>query len=131
MMEFFFEPARRVLMARVTGLYDLETMTRFDDFVRKFVARYGQVDGLYDFSNIDQITVPMTRLAERAQQPSIAGGRRILVAPKVIGLGMTRSFSEWQSDAGQEVMTVVGTLEEAYVLLGLDYKAKFEPVIVN
>jgi hypothetical protein len=129
--QFFFEREHRVLMARATGVYDTEAMAAFDDFVRRFVARHGEVRGIYDFSNIEQITVPMTTLADRARVPSIAGGLRALVAPKVIGLGLTRSYSEWQSNAGQTALMVVGSLEEAYVLMGLDYKAKFEPVIAD
>ena len=131
MTDFFFEREHRVLMAHATGVYDLEAMAAFDEFVRRFVEINGPVRGIYDFSEIDQITVPMTRLAERAREPSIAGGLRVMVVPKVIGIGMTRAYSNWQSDAGQTAMMMVTRLEEAYVMLGLDYKAKFEPVTLD
>lgn len=128
MIEFFVQREQRILMARITGTYDIGEMIRLDDFVRAFVAGQGEMRGLYDFSNVEQITVPMTRLAERAGQPSIIGGMRVLVAPRSVGIGMTRMFSEHQSNAGQTAPMVVGRLEEAYVLLGLHYKAHFEPI---
>ncbi len=131
MIEFFLQREQRVLMARVTGIYDAEEMQRFDDFVRSFVADHGEMRGLYDFSGVEKVDIPMARLTERAGQPSIIGGLRVLVAPKTIGIGMTRTFSERQSDAGQTAPMVVGRLEEAYVLLGLDYKAHFERVEVG
>lgn len=131
MFECFFEAKHRVLMIRATGVYDVEGMQAFDDLVRRFVERNGPVRSIYDFSEIEQITVPMNRLADRAKEPSIAGGLRVLIAPRVIGAGLTRSYSEWQSNAGQTALMVVGRLEEAYVMLGLDYKAKFEPVEVD
>ncbi len=128
MIEYFFEREHRVLMARATGVYDMDGMLAFDDFVWRFVTINGPVRGIYDFSDIEQITVPLTRLAERAKDPSIAGGPRVMVVPKVIGIGMTRAYSNWQSDAGQTAMMMVTRLEEAYVLLGLDYKARFAPI---
>ena len=36
-----------------------------------------------------------------------------------------RSFSATQSDAGERAPMVATSIEQAYVLLGLDYKAKF------
>jgi hypothetical protein len=131
MIECFFEAKHRVLMVRARGVYDVEAMHAFDDLVRRFVARNGPVRSIYDFSEIEQITVPMTRLADRAKEPSIAGGLRVLIAPAVIGAGLTRSYSEWQSNAGQTALMVVGRMEEAYVMLGLDYKVKFEPVTIE
>lgn len=131
MIEYFFAHEQSVLMARITGVFDVETLNGLDDFVRKFVAQNGPVRALYDFSEVEQITVPMTHMAERARQPSIAGGLRIMIAPKVVGLEQTRAFSAWQSDAGQPVVTIVGRIEEAYVLLGLDYKTKFELLPLN
>ena len=128
MIEYFFSREHGVLMARVTGVYDVEALNSLDEFVRRFVARNGPVRALYDFSDVEQITVPMTRMTQRAREPSIAGGHRIMVAPKVVGVGQTRAYSEWQSDAGQPVATVVSKLEEAYVVLGLDYKTRFEPL---
>ena len=128
MIEFFVQREQRILMARITGIYDLGEMERLDEFVRAFVAGHGEMRGLYDFSNVDEVAVPMARLAERAGQRSIIGGMRVLVAPKAVGVGMTRMFSEYQSNAGQTAPMVVGRLEEAYVLLGLHYKAHFEPI---
>lgn len=128
MIEFFVQHEQRILMARITGVYDIGAMERLDDFVRAFVAGHGEMRGLYDFSNVEQITVPMSLLAERASQPSIIGGMRVLVAPRAVGIGMTRMFSERQSNAGQTAPMVVGRLEEAYVLMGLHYKVNFEPI---
>ena len=128
MIEYFFARQQGVLMARVTGVYDIEAMASLDSFVAKFVAANGPVRALYDFSEVEQVTVPESRMAERARQPSIAGGQRVMVAPRATGLSQARAYSEQQSDAGQPVIGVVAKLEEAYVLLGLNYDAKFEPV---
>jgi hypothetical protein len=125
MIEFFFAREPRVLMARISGIYDIDDMTRFDTFVTQFVARNGEVRALYDFTGVESVAVPMRRLEERARQPSLVGGLRVIVAPPVIGVGMTRTFTERQSEAGHAAPIVVGKLEEAYALLGLHYKAAF------
>ena len=112
MLEYFYEPRHHVLMVRARGVYDLEAMRSCDDFVRRFVERNGPVRALYDFSKVEELALAQPQLAERAREPSIAGGLRIMVAPTVFGTGLARSYSEWQSNAGQTAVMVVGRLEE-------------------
>jgi len=71
--------------------------------------------------------VPQTRLLQRAQQPAIMRGQRVIVASRVLGGEGARAYGRYQREAGEKEAAVVDTLEAAYGLLGLD-NPRFEPV---
>lgn len=130
MIDYYFERERRVLLARISGVFDGQSSDALDDTVARFAATEKGLSAVYDFSGIEQVAIPASRMAERARQPPVVDGRRLIVASRAMGGVMARSFSELQANAGKRAPMVVRNLEEAYVVLGLNYRARFEPITI-
>lgn len=114
---------------RVTasGIFASEEMDAVDRAVIGFIARQGQVRAIYDYTAVEAVAVPQTRLMQRALQPAIVRDQRVIVASRVLGGDGARAFGRYQQEAGQKEAAVVDTLEAAYGLLGLN-NPRFEPV---
>lgn len=125
MLDFFFERRRRVLMVRISGVFDQEQSDRLDRVAEQLAAREPELRAIYDFTDLEQLAVPAERIAERARKPTAVAGMRIIVASRAFAGQKGRSFSATQSNAGERAPMVATSIEQAYVLLGLDYKAKF------
>jgi hypothetical protein len=126
MLSLAFDRRHRVLRVTVSGIFASEDMEEMDHATVEFVARHGQVRGIFDYTEVAAIAVPDSLLAERAQQPS-AIQQRIVVASRVSGGERARTYARYRREAGQREATIVGSLEEAYALLGLR-NPRFEPV---
>jgi len=127
---------RDLLPARVPSLGEVwEGLTSRDTggvflgllVVIGFIARHGQMRGIYDYTDVEAIAVPQTRLVQRAQQPAIMRDQRVIVASRVLGGEGARAYGRYQREAGEKEAAVVDTLEAAYRLLELD-NPRFEPV---
>jgi len=117
-------------MARVGGIFASDDMTELDNAVIRFLSRQHDdalVRGLYDFTEVQAISVPASKFAERGLRPPIVRGLRILVAPAGASEGFGTSFRYQQRTAGNSQPTIVATLAEAFALLGLE-NPNFEPV---
>ena len=128
MLEYFFEPSRRILMARISGIFGSAEAEQLDQTVATFARRESGLNALYDFSELEALAISEQRIAERAYRPSVIEGIRVVVASRALGGDKAREFSARQSNAGERAPFVVARMEQAYVLLGLDHKAKFERV---
>jgi len=126
MLSLAFDRRNRVLRVTISGIFASEDMEELDNVVVEFVARHGQVRGIFDYSNVEAIAVPDSRLAQRAQQPS-AMAQRVVVASRVMAGERARTYAGYRREAGQKEATVVGSLNEAHALLGLR-NPRFEPV---
>jgi len=121
-----FDRRNRVLRVTISGIFASEDMDELDHAVVEFVARHGQVRGIFDYSEVEAIAVPDSRLAQRAQQPS-AIAQRVVVASRVMAGERARTYAGYRREAGQKEAMVVDSLDEAYALLGLR-NPRFEPV---
>jgi hypothetical protein len=126
MLSLAFDRRHRVLRITVSGIFSSEDMEEMDNATVEFVARHGQVRGIFDYTEVAAFAVPDSRLAERAQQPS-AIQQRVVVASRVSGGERARTYARYRREAGQREATIVGSLDEAYALLGLR-NPRFEPV---
>ncbi len=126
MFSLWFEERHRVLMVRVTGVLSSQDFDTHDHAVLAFVAREGTMRGLYDFSAVDAVAIPQSKVLQRGQAPSIIADR-VVVAPRTAGEEFARIIRDQQRLAGHREAIIVPTLAEAYNLLGLD-DARFEPV---
>jgi hypothetical protein len=127
MLTLAFDRKSRILRITISGIFASDDMDELDNAVVEFVARHGEVRaGIFDYSDVEMIAVPDSRLAERAQQPH-AIQRRVVVASRVMGGERARTYGRYRREAGQREHTVVATLDEAYALLGLR-NPRFEPV---
>jgi len=126
MLTLAFDRRHRVLRITITGIFSSEEMDELDNTVVEFVARQGRVRGIFDYTDVEAFAVPDSRLAQRAQQPT-AIEHRIVVASRVMAGERARTYARYRREAGQREATIVGTLDEAYALLGLR-NPRFEPV---
>ncbi len=101
-------------------------MDELDNAVVEFVARHGPVRAIVDYSSVEAIAVPDSRLAERAQQPE-AIEQRVVVASRVLGGERARTYARYRREASQTHSVIVGSLDEAYAFLGVR-NPRFEPV---
>lgn len=127
MFTLWFERRHRVLMVRMSGVMSSQDFDTHDQAVLAFLASEGNdVRGLYDFSGVDAVAVPASKVMQRGQVPSIIS-ERVVVAPRAAGEEYARAIREQQRLAGHREPIIVPTLGEAYSLLGLD-NPQFEPV---
>lgn len=112
-------------MTRVTGVLSSEDLDAHDLSVLLFLAGLMAGDkpvrGLYDFSAVEALAVPLSRIAQRGQRPAIIEGQRVVVAPPgAAGAEWVAQLAEQRRAAGLRLATVVTTLAEAYEALGLE-----------
>lgn len=131
MFTLFFDRPHHVLMARVAGIFSSEDMAALDAAVVRFLSRedaaMAAVRALYDFRDVEAITMPATRIAERGRRPAIVRERRVMVAPRRSGETFGMSFRNHQSMGGNGDLVIVRALEDAYSLLDLAPPC-FEPI---
>lgn len=112
-------------MTRITGVLSSEDLDAHDLTVLLFLAGLmagaQPVRGLYDFSAVEALAVPISRINQRGQRPAIIEGQRVVVAPPgAAGAEWAALLAEQRRTAGLSQPTIVATLEEAYRLLGID-----------
>jgi hypothetical protein len=113
-------------MVRISGVFDQEQSDRLDRVAEQLAAREPELRAIYDFTDLEQLAVPAERIAERARKPAVVAGMRIIVASRAFAGQKGRSFSATQSNAGERAPMIADSIEQAYVLLGLDHKARFD-----
>ena len=112
-------------MTRITGVLSSEDLEAHDLTVLLFLAGLmagaQPVRGLYDFSAVEALAVPISRINQRGQRPAIIEGQRVVVAPPgAAGAEWAALLAEQRRTAGLSQPTIVATLEDAYRLLGID-----------
>jgi hypothetical protein len=119
-----------ILMARFQGMFVPEDIAALDAFVPRFVQSDGPVRGIFDFTDVAVVAVPMTKFVERARRPEqVPGTKRIIVAPDTIMFGLARMFQSYQELSGNTAPQIVRSLEDAYSALGVTGQ-DFEPIDV-
>ena len=126
MIDYFFERRRKVLMARISADFDAEQASQLDRIAETLAAREPGLRAIYDFTDLTDLRIPAAQIAERARKPTAVGGLRIIVASRAFAGQKGRSFSAAQSNAGERAPMIADSIEQAYVLLGLDQKARFD-----
>jgi hypothetical protein len=126
MLTLAFDRKNRVLQVTVSGIFGSEDLDELDNAVIEFVARHGSVRGIFDYSNVDAIAVPDSRLAQRAQQPE-AIEQRVVVVSRVMRGERARTYARYRREASNTHPVIVDSLAEAYDFLGLR-NPRFEAV---
>jgi len=121
-----FDRQARVLMASVSGVFSSDDIAGLDAAVPRFVSREGPVRGILDFTDATALAVSNSRIAARGQKPAMVEAL-LIVAPQPEFNSLGRAFGQYQRMAGTAEPKVVGTLEEAYAILGI-VDPQFEPV---
>ncbi|MEI6203417.1 MAG: hypothetical protein WCP68_15825 [Enhydrobacter sp.] len=125
MISLYYERRHNVVMTKISGVLSSEDLDAHDLSVLLFLAGLmaGErpVRGLYDFSEVVALAVPVSRINQRGQRPAIIEGQRVVVAPPgAAGAEWAARLAEQRRAAGHSQPTIVATLEEAYRLLDLD-----------
>lgn len=76
--------------------------------------------GLYDFTAVEAVAVPASKVIQRGHAPPIIPEMRVVVAPRRTGEEFAVAIREYQRLAGHREPLIVPTMAEAYALLGLD-----------
>jgi hypothetical protein len=129
MVRLYFEPEHKVLMAEFFGAFTMADVTYVDDLIAAFMAgRSYDIPGIVDFSGVERFDITSEQISGRAQKPQPRPSqRRIFVATKAEAYGICRMFAAFQAAHRIAEPEIVRTMQEAYVLLGLD-GPRFEPV---
>jgi len=120
-----FERSHRVLGATATGVIATQDLLDLDAALITFLAQEetaGEppIRGLYDFSKVAAIAVPQTKAAERGNRSAILRGRRVMVLSRTLACGIVETFVQSQRLAGDNLLSVVDSLDDAHALLGLN-----------
>jgi hypothetical protein len=127
MLRLAFDRKNRVLRVSVSGIFASEDLEALDHAVIEFIAREGQVRSIYDYSAVEAVAVPQSRIVQRAQQPAIVREERVMVVSPAVGGDAMRAYGRYQREAGEKEPMMVDSLEEAYAALRLR-NPRFEPV---
>jgi len=127
-----FERTHRVLMAKAAGVLATQDLLDLDVASIALLAREETADGpsirgLYDFSEVSAIAVPETRAAERGSQRAVVRGQRVMVQSQTLACSLVETFLQSQRQAGDNLIAVVDSLDEAHALLWL-YEPHFEVI---
>src|SRR4029453_3458500 len=119
-----FERTHRVLKAKAEGVIATQDLLDLDIALISFLAGEETADrpsirGLYDFSEVAAIAVPQTKTAERGRLPSFLRGHRVMVQSQTLACSLMETFVHSQRLAGDNLLVVVNSLDEANALLGL------------
>jgi hypothetical protein len=121
MLALFYERRHNVVLSRVSGVLSSEDIAEHDRALLNFLAGKEGVRGLYDFTAIDALAIPISKINQRGQRPAIIDGMRVVVAPSgAAGLDFASRMADQLRAAGHREPMIVGTLAEAYQLLELD-----------
>jgi hypothetical protein len=123
-----FDRKHKVLRSTLVGILSSDLLGAWNLAVVSFAARHGPSRGLIDFSRIEAVAVPLSRLASRGRQPQTSPGwERVIVAPRTDLREWASTYSEYQSSAGHHPPIIATSMEEAHRVLGLT-DPEFEPV---
>ena len=130
MFTLAFERKHKVLLARFSGVFSSQDIEELDRGIVTVTAREGPSHGLLDFTEVEAVSVPMSRLVQRSVQPPFSPGYRrvFVVGDGPQALEIARTFAAEQALVGSGKVEIVATLEEAYRLLGLGKEPRFDPV---
>lgn len=121
MLGLFYERRHNVVLVRLSGVMSSEDIAEHDRALLNFLAGREGVRGLYDFSSVDTLAVPISKINQRGQRPSMIDGMRVLVAaPGAVGLDFAVRIADQLRAAGHREPLIVETLADAYRALELD-----------
>lgn len=130
MFRLLFEGRERVLLTRYSGVFSSDDITKLDAIVVEFVAREGYVRNIFDFTDVDGMAIPRTRLFERGRRPRMNPGKdRVIVAPQHEIQQLYGDYARAQIDIGNGKLMIVQTLTEAFDQLRLR-SPDFKPIAI-
>ena len=128
MFELLFDARHKVLMTRFFGTYVADDIVLRDIAVGRFVARHGLARGILDYTDVEDIDVPMDLVVKRGHAPPMLPGQmRVIVAPDTKTWEMSRLIAALQAYSRKIEPIVVRSLGEAFERMAI-VEPRFEPV---
>jgi hypothetical protein len=120
-----------VALFRFSGALSRGDIGAVDHACKAFLAAEGGAHFVFDFTAVETVAVPDEAIARRGKRPQLnAGYQRVVVAPQVEISELFRLFAANQVQIGAEPPTVVKTLRQALIHLGVGRPA-FRAVAVE
>ena len=118
MHEFLFDHQRRVLLVRLPPRFDSAAVEELQAAGQNFIQHQGRVDSILDFSQVEEIAVPIETLANRGQERPLMGDHlRVYVMPRDDIHSLGSMFASNQRLSGNRAPVVVRSMDEAYATL--------------
>ena len=119
------ERKHRVLRAKATGIIVSQDLVDLDNASIAILSQDEGTNGapyrgLYDFSEVAAVAVPQTKAAARGSRSAIVRGQRVMVQSQAVSCNVVEAFVQSQKLAGDNLLVVVDSVDEAYALLDLD-----------
>ena len=128
MFDLLFDARHNVLMTRFYGTYVADDIVLRDIAVGRFVARHGLARGILDYTDVEDIDVPMDLVVKRGHAPPMLPGQmRVIVAPGTQTWEMSRLIAALQAYSRKIEPIVVRSLGEAFERMAI-VEPRFEPV---
>ena len=126
--DLLFDARHNVLMTRFYGTYVADDIVLRDIAVGRFVARHGLARGILDYTDVEDIDVPMDLVVKRGHAPPMLPGQmRVIVAPGTQTWEMSRLIAALQAYSRKIEPIVVRSLGEAFERMAI-VEPRFEPV---
>jgi hypothetical protein len=114
---FEFDPANRVLLARLEGRLTETLLSEYSAAIRKYAIQTDALAGIFDFSLITEVETSSNFIRDLAREapsfPDAMKRPRIIVAPEKHVFGLSRMFQIMGEDT-RPLLQVVHTMEEAF-----------------
>ena len=121
MFELLFDAHHKILMTRFYGTYVADDIVLRDIAVGRFVTSHGLARGILDFTDVEEIDVPMDLVVRRGHAPPMLPGQmRVIVAPSKQTWEMSRLIAALQSYSRKIEPVLVRSLDEAFRVMAVD-----------
>lgn len=128
MFELLFDARHKILMTRFYRTYVADDIVLRDIAVGRFVTRHGLARGILDYTDVEDIDVPMDLVVRRGHAPPMLPGQmRIIVAPSKQTWEMSRLIAALQAYSRKIEPILVRSLDDAFRIMAVD-DPRFERV---
>jgi hypothetical protein len=109
-----------VALFRFSGAFSRGDIAAVDHACKALLAAEGGAHFVFDFTAVETVAMPDEAIAKRGKRPQLnVGYQRVVVAPQVEIFELYRLFAANQVQVGAETPTVVKTLRQALLHLGV------------
>jgi hypothetical protein len=128
--QFEFDPENKILLLRFEGRLTDDLLPELYWEVRKYSIATDARAGIYEFSAVTEFAVSPEMILHMANRepamPNPTTRPRFLVAPAMLGLGISRLIELTTSDRNP-LLKIVLSADEAFAALGVR-SPRFEPL---
>jgi len=128
--QFEFDPKNRILLLRFEGRLTDDLLPELYWEVRKYSIATDASAGIYEFSAVTEFAVSPEMILHMANRepamPDVTRRPRFIVAPAMLGLGLSRLI-EFATSERNPLLKIVLSADEAFAALGVR-SPRFEPL---